>query len=430
MITPLSSSTPSSSSISNLSPVPPIAPVLPIVNDSNPPAKTEPVSYDRLKQQLEVYRGEVYNQLSTFIPVIPLVDIVVEYMDIGHPNDVSDSYWKTRAERNGFVYRRCLDTSSFKPKALYGIFIENSYTLIEWQTNQTRVPSQGESRLLLKAPEQTEPIMSIVEKVPQRFDRKKAQPRMKYETDFHPTKKRLLKTPHTILDNRQRYYIEGNFHPDTLIQIWDMNGPKASDKTVTIFENKWKNLELPREESSVSKPMMSPEGPSSMPPSDPYGEMSTYESPSSLPLGPYGENSSDDEPGMPTYESPSSLPSDSYGKMPTPSPCATPSNGFLQPMTYPRAGQNYLHANPSSSLAASSSLTPSSSSSLAPSFEGTRQMDGIAKEIERLCGKDPLKFAQLFVSYLQREAAISPNQLLDDLRLMKKKSDDIKRDDD
>jgi hypothetical protein len=78
--------------------------------------------------------------------------------------------------------------------------------------------------------EEKEPIRVIQDKQPIRL--------MQYETNFGPTKKRLLKVAHVTLDSRRKYNIVCPVEYWPVLEIWEMNGPRPiQDRHVLVYRS-------------------------------------------------------------------------------------------------------------------------------------------------------------------------------------------------
>jgi hypothetical protein len=72
--------------------------------------------------------------------------------------------------------------------------------------------------------QEKEPIRIIQDKLPIR--------RMRHETTFGPTKKRLLKVPHVTLDNRRKYLIRCAQGYEPIVEIWKMSAVNQFESVV------------------------------------------------------------------------------------------------------------------------------------------------------------------------------------------------------
>lgn len=155
-------------------------------------------------------------------------------------------FWKHETEKMGVSnYRKTLPLDKFKAKFLYVIIIKDNYFFLEWQTNRSDKKLDKKNnytnRIYLKqeASEGPKGVCSIKERAIKRvIADKEAQKYLCYEMQFGDTKKKLLKYPHLTLDNRRTYDLEGAFHPDDELEIWEVN-----ETSTKVFKEKWSNLE-------------------------------------------------------------------------------------------------------------------------------------------------------------------------------------------
>lgn len=221
----------------------------PVNNLSNSLIKMKPCNEEILEKYKKLPE-EINKELLLHIPIPPLVNIVLEYIGNKEENILA-SYWETRVQE-GHKHRIILDSQKLKGRTLYGLFIENRFVLIEWVTSLAKPPATAKKYFLLKAPEEVAPVINIIEKDKKNFhDGKVGIRMMRYETEFGPMKKKSLKTPHLTLDNRRKYLIEGNFEPDTRVQLWQMNGPEGHQKSIFHYDKKWS--EIPSDHENPSK---------------------------------------------------------------------------------------------------------------------------------------------------------------------------------
>ena len=86
-----------------------------------------------------------------------------------------------------------------------------------------------------KAPANASPVFWLEEKTPQRVLPDRAPiVLMQFETQFGPTKKRLLRIAHFTLDNRRKYHLVCPVEYWPVYEIWEMSGPRAQQDRVVL----------------------------------------------------------------------------------------------------------------------------------------------------------------------------------------------------
>lgn len=102
------------------------------------------------------------------------------------------------------------------------VLATNKVVLLEWQTNRPR-KLKGKRSISFSTANgkfslsEKEPVRVILDKTPI--------PLMEYETQFVPTKKRLLQVPHAIIDNRRKYEIRIPNNMWAVYELYEMHGP-------------------------------------------------------------------------------------------------------------------------------------------------------------------------------------------------------------
>lgn len=126
-----------------------------------------------------------------------------------------------------------IDTKSLRNNTLYGLFIQENYILLEYQTNRTKKTSET-AILFFQSKAASTPSFSISEKEPETvMVNQKFLHFMHYKTQFSAKDESPLNVEHLILDHRRRYFIEGDFDPKD-VEFWEMNGPNPTDKKLLV----------------------------------------------------------------------------------------------------------------------------------------------------------------------------------------------------